>query len=113
MSYRVTYGPVYTIRDCLADAQDVAMTEARALTRACGFPVTARVHRLGRAARDELGRDVTTVELVGSAVGVIEHRQARVRWEPAGRDRVEPLRRYIGGEAVGGPVMIPLRGTVR
>jgi hypothetical protein len=59
MTYRLTMGAVFTTCAELADAQSEALDHARELTRACGFPVTVTVHRLGSPERDDLGRDVT------------------------------------------------------
>jgi hypothetical protein len=83
MTFRIDMGAVYTTVQDLADAQDVALTEARELTRLCGFPVSVRVSRMGQPARDGLGRDVTEATWVGSAVGRIENRVAFVTWMPA------------------------------
>jgi hypothetical protein len=83
MTYRIDMGAVYTTAQDLADAQDVALTEARELTRLCGFPVSVRVSRMGQPRRDELGRDATPATWVGSAVGRIEHSNAFVTWLPA------------------------------
>jgi len=83
MTYRINFGAVYTTAQDLADAQDMALTEARALTHLCGFPVTVTVHRMGQPARDGLGRDVTEATWVGSAVGRIEHSNAFVTWVSA------------------------------
>lgn len=83
MTFRIDMGAVYTTVQDLADAQDVALTEARELTRLCGFPVSVRVSRMGQPRRDDLGRDVTEATWVGSAVGRIEHSNAFVTWMPA------------------------------
>jgi hypothetical protein len=83
MTFRIDMGAIYTTAQDLADAQDVALTEARELTRACGFPVTVRVSRMGHPTRDELGRDTTPAFWIGSAVGRIEHKVAMVSWVPA------------------------------
>lgn len=83
MAYRLTMGAVFTTCAKLADAQSEALDHARALTRACGFPVSVKVHRMGLPAKDELGRDATTATWVGSAVGRIENRVAFVSWVPA------------------------------
>jgi hypothetical protein len=83
MTFRIDMGAVYTTVQDLADAQDVALTEARELTRACGFAVTVLVTRMGHPTRDGLGRDTTPAFWVGSAVGRIEHKVAMVSWVPA------------------------------
>jgi hypothetical protein len=83
MTYRLTMGAVFTTFPELADAQSEALDHARELTRACGFPVTVTVHRMGQPARDGLGRDTTPAFWIGSAVGRLEHRVARVSWLPA------------------------------
>ncbi|MEZ5778505.1 MAG: hypothetical protein R3E44_09095 [Paracoccaceae bacterium] len=83
MTYRLTMGAVFTTFPELADAQSEALDHARELTRACGFPVTVTVHRMGQPARDRLGRDVTAATWVGSAVGRIEHSNAFATWLPA------------------------------
>lgn len=83
MTYRLTMGAVFATHPELADAQSEALDHARELTRACGFPVTVTVHRMGQPARDRLGRDVTAATWVGSAVGRIENKVAFVSWVPA------------------------------
>jgi hypothetical protein len=83
MIYRLTMGAVFTTFPEPADAQSEALDHARELTRACGFPVTVTVHRMGQPARDGLGRDVTSATWVGSAVGRIENKVAFVSWVPA------------------------------
>jgi hypothetical protein len=83
MTYRLTMGAVFTTFPELADAQSEALDHARELTRACGFPVTVTVHRMGQPARDGLGRDVTAATWVGSTVGRIENKVAFVAWVPA------------------------------
>lgn len=82
MTYRLTMGAVFTTCAELADAQSEALDHARALTRACGFPVSVTVHRLGHPTRDCLGRDTTPAFLIGSAVGRIENRVSFVSWAP-------------------------------
>jgi len=83
MRYRISVGGVYETTDHIAFAQSQALDHARELTRACGFPVTVMVHRMGSPERDDLGRDVTPAFFVGSAVGRIENKVAFVRWVPA------------------------------
>jgi len=83
MTYRLTMGAVFTTFPELADAQSEALDHARELTRACGFPVTVTVHRMGQPVRDGLGRDVTVATWVGSAVGRIENKVAFVSWVSA------------------------------
>tara|TARA_R110002074_G_scaffold49179_7_gene125545 strand:- start:373 stop:612 length:240 start_codon:yes stop_codon:yes gene_type:complete len=78
MTFRITIGGVYETTDCLAYAQGTALDHARELTRACGFAVTATVHRMGIPVHDDLGRDVTPAFWIGSAVGRIEHHNAFV-----------------------------------
>jgi hypothetical protein len=82
MTYRLTMGAVFTTCAELADAQSEALDHARELTRACGFPVSVKVHRMGHPAKDELGRDATPATWVGSAVGRIENKVAFVSWVP-------------------------------
>jgi hypothetical protein len=91
MTFRIDMGAVYTTVQDLADAQSEALDHARELTRACGFPVSVRVSRMGHPTKDELGRDTTPAFWIGSAVGRLEHRVARVSWVPApsARPRVE------------------------
>lgn len=80
--YRIFYGPVFSEAASLAEAQDIALTEARALTRACGFPVEAKVFRLGHVEVDVAGQRVYRHFPVGKAVGRIEHSNAFVSWVP-------------------------------
>lgn len=49
--YRIYFGAVWTDAQSLAEAQDIALTEARVLTRACGFAVEAKVFRHRRHGR--------------------------------------------------------------
>lgn len=83
MTFRIDMGAVYTTVQDLADAQSEALDHARELTRACGFPVSVRVSRMGHPSRDGLGRDTTPAFWVGSAAGRIEHKVAMVSWVPA------------------------------
>lgn len=86
MRYRITLADsVYQEFDHIADAQSEALDHARELTRACGFPVTVTVHKMGSPERDGLGRDVTPAFFVGAAVGRIEHKVAFVSWVPASK----------------------------
>ena len=83
MTYRISVGGVYETTDHIAFAQSQALDHARELTRACGFPVTVDVHRMGSPERDCLGRDHSFALFLGSAVGRIEHSNAFVCWQPA------------------------------
>jgi hypothetical protein len=56
MTYRLTMGAVFTTCAEPADAQSEALDHARALRRACGFPVSVTVHRLGQGSVSLRGR---------------------------------------------------------
>ena len=110
MNFRITYGAVYMTADNLFEARDHAMTEARELTRVCGFSVVATVHMSGLQVFDDFGRDVTPVSLVGKAIGRIENGNAVVDWESI--LTVKQPKMVLGGEARGGPVMLEARGCI-
>jgi len=86
--YRIYFGAVRTDADSLANAQDTALTEARALTRACGFPVEAKVFRVSAPVTDAAGHKVTPHHLVGKAIGRIEHQNAFVSWQASPKIKV-------------------------
>ena len=110
MRFRITYGSVYMTADNLFEARAHAMTEARELTRNCGFSVVATVHMYGLQVFDDFGRDATPVSLVGKAIDRIENGQAVDDWKPT--LRVKTPKMIVGGEARGGPVMLEVRGCI-
>ena len=110
MRFRITYGSVYMTADNLFEARAHAMTEARELTRVCGFSVVATVHMYGLQAFDDFGRDMTPMSLVGKAKGRIENENAVVDWKP--KLTVKTPKMIVGGEARGGPVMLGVRGCI-
>lgn len=96
MKYRITLADcIYHECEELADAQSEALDHARELTRACGFAVTVRVHRLSHRVLDNLSRDVTPAFFVGSAVGRVEHSNSFVSWVPAPRTAAMPVKRRV------------------
>lgn len=86
--YRIYFGAVWTHAQSLAEAQDIALTEARALTRACGFAVEAKVFRVSAPVTDAAGHKSSPHHLVGKALGRIEHQNAFVTWQASPKIKV-------------------------